>query len=402
MQALELTILMPCLNEARTVGKCVADARGFLARAGIEGEVLVADNGSTDGSQALAEQAGARVVPIAQRGYGAALWGGIQAARGRYVIMGDADDSYDFVHLEPFVQALRSGQQLVMGNRFKGGIAPGAMPFLHRYLGNPVLSALGRLFFRLPVGDFHCGLRGFHTEAMRQLHLTGSGMEFATEMVAKASFAKLRVAEVPTTLKPDGRGRPPHLRTWRDGWRHLRFMLLFSPLWLFLIPGGLLLLLSMAALLALWPGPVRIGTLGFDVHTMIFASAGVALGFQAIQWGSMIQWLGIRSGMRHPPRDAVTQAASRLASIEVGLVLGLLLFLPGLWWAVSLAQHWVGTGFGAIEGAGILRSSIVACTLMVVGVQTIGGSLFAGALSAGLDSGFIQLRGQARDGQDHA
>jgi len=389
---MELTLLMPCLNEALTVEKCVRDAIGFLRREGIEGEVVVADNGSTDGSQDLARTAGARVVAVKARGYGAALLGGIQAAQGRFIIMGDADDSYDFSNLQPFVTALRGGAQLVMGNRFKGGIAPGAMPFLHRWLGNPVLSALGRLFFRLPVGDFHCGLRGFETAAVRNLHLTSSGMEFATEMVAKAAFAGLRVTEVPTALRPDGRGRPPHLRTWRDGWRHLRFMLLFSPLWLFLLPGGLLLLASVTGLAVLWAGPLRIGTIGVDVHTMLFCSAGSMLGFLALQWGALVQWLGVKAGMRRPPTNNLTQGLARMVSIESGLILGLILFLPGLWWAFELTRQWVQSDFGAIVDLAVLRSVIVACTLMVVGIQTMGGSLFAGALKAGIDSGFIRLR----------
>lgn len=383
---------MPCLNEARTVEKCVRSALDFLQRNGVNGEVLIADNGSSDGSQDLARNAGARVVDVQERGYGAALLGGIRAARGRYVVMGDADDSYDFSSLQHFLTALRNGAQLVMGNRFKGGIAPGAMPFLHRWLGNPVLSSLGRLFFRLPVGDFHCGLRGFELQAIRGIHLTGTGMEFATEMVAKAALAGLRVEEVPTTLKPDGRGRPPHLRTWRDGWRHLRFMLLFSPLWLFLLPGGLLLALSILGLGALWHGPIQVGSLGLDVHTMLFCSVGAMLGFLAIQWGALIQWLGVKAGMRPPPSSFLATFLRRFISIETGLVLGLALFVPGLWWAVELTRQWAQSDFGAIIDMTTLRSVIAASTFMVVGAQTIGGSLFAGALRAGIESGFMRMR----------
>ena len=233
----ELTILMPCLNEAETIGRCVGKARAFLAQSGVAGEVLIADNGSTDGSQAIAESLGARVVPIAARGYGNALIGGIQTACGRFVIMGDSDDSYDFSALGGFIEKLRAGYQLVMGNRFQGGILPGAMPPLHRYVGNPILTTIGRLFFRSPCGDFHCGLRGFDRDAILALDLQAPGMEFASEMVVKATTNKLRITEVPTTLAPDGRSRPPHLHSWRDGWRHLRFLLLFSPRWLFLFPG---------------------------------------------------------------------------------------------------------------------------------------------------------------------
>src|ERR1700761_2702280 len=255
---LELTILMPCLNEAETIEVCVRKAMGYLARSGVAGEVLIADNGSTDGSQGLGEALGARVVPVPQKGYGAALIGGIAAAKGRFVIMGDADDSYDFENLDGMVERLRGGADLVMGNRFKGGIAPGAMPPLHRYLGNPVLSFIGRLFFSIPVGDFHCGLRGFSRESMLKLGLQSPGMEFASEMVVKAALHELRIEETPTTLKPAGRSRPPHLKTWRDGWRHLRFLLLHSPRWLFIYPGVLLILLGLAGSAVLAHGAVRV------------------------------------------------------------------------------------------------------------------------------------------------
>lgn len=241
---MELTILMPCLNEAETLKSCIRKGRAFLREQGISGEVLVADNGSDDGSVALAEREGARVVHVAQRGYGSALIAGVQSAQGRFVIMGDSDDSYDFSRLHLFVEKLRQGEQLVMGNRFRGGIAKGAMPALHRYLGNPVLSFIGRLLYSTPARDFHCGLRGFDRRAVLDLGLNASGMEFASEMVVKASLHRLRVCEVPTTLSPDGRSRPPHLRSWRDGWRHLRFLLMMSPRWLLLYPGLALLSLG--------------------------------------------------------------------------------------------------------------------------------------------------------------
>src|SRR5687767_1271913 len=269
----ELTILMPCLDEEATVAKCVTKARRFLERAGIDGEVLVADNGSKDGSRVAAAAAGARVIQVAQRGYGAALIAGIRAARGRYVIMGDADDSYDFANLGAFVEKLRAGYQLVVGNRFKGGILPGAMPLLHRYLGNPVLSFLGRLFFHAKVGDFHCGLRGFDRASTLSLGVSAPGMEFASELVVKAALAGYRIANVPPTLAPDGRGRAPHLRTWRDGWRHLRFLLLFSPRWLFLYPGLLLLTLGMVFTAALCFAPLHILGAGLDIHSLLYASA---------------------------------------------------------------------------------------------------------------------------------
>src|SRR5216683_2493132 len=263
---------MPCLNEAETVATCVRKAAGFLREHGIDGEIVVADNGSTDGSQRLAEEAGARVVAVSAKGYGNALLGGIVDAQGRYIIMGDADDSYDFTALMPFVSALRDGADLVMGNRFRGGIAPGAMPPLHRYLGNPVLSFVGRLFFRSAIGDFHCGLRGFNRDSVMALNLQATGMEFASEMVVKAALAGQHVTEVPTTLAKDGRSRPPHLHTWRDGWRHLRFLLLYSPRWLFLYPGALLMLAGAAAGAWLLPGPRTIAGVAFDVHTLVYAA----------------------------------------------------------------------------------------------------------------------------------
>ena len=388
---MELTILMPCLNEARTVGKCVGDALGYLALHGLQGEVVVADNGSTDGSRELAVSAGARVVPVKERGYGAALMGGIREAKGTYIVMGDADDSYDFRNLGPFVQALRGGSDLVMGNRFRGGIASGAMPALHRYLGNPVLSALGRLFFRLPVGDFHCGLRGFKANAIRSLHLQSPGMEFATEMVAKSALAGLQVTEVPTTLRPDGRDRPPHLRTWRDGWRHLRFMMLFSPAWLFMGPGLILLLAGLAGLGLLWQGPRVWGSVGLDVHTMLFCSAAVILGFQALQWGGMVQWLATKSGIRSDV-GGLGQWAGRAVTLEHALVVGVVLLVGGVAWAWQLFSGWAATQFGVIESPGVLRQAILACTVMVIGLQCIGGSLCAAALGAVLQSGFRQLR----------
>src|ERR1700758_2808605 len=271
---------MPCLNEAETVATCVRKAHGFLAASGISGEVLVADNGSTDGSQQLAEDAGARVVPISEKGYGNALMGGIVAAHGKYIIMGDADDSYDFTSLMPFVEELRKGADLVMGNRFKGGIEPGAMPKLHKYLGNPVLSFIGRLFFPSAIGDFHCGLRGFSRESALRLNLQATGMEFASEMVVKATLWGQDITEVPTTLNKDGRSRPPHLRSWRDGWRHLRFLLLFSPRWLFFLPG----IVTGAAGLVIGDlvatGPLTIGSVAVDVDTLVACGACVDIGFQ--------------------------------------------------------------------------------------------------------------------------
>ena len=281
---MELTVVIPCLNEAETVATCVSKAVRAIEHNGIDGEVVVADNGSTDGSRQLAADAGARVVPIGERGYGNALEGGILAARGEFVIMGDADDSYDFTNLMPFLLELRKGADLVMGNRFKGGIEPGAMPPLHRYLGNPVLSFVGRLFFRSQIGDFHCGLRGFRRDSVLDLHLQAAGMEFASEMVVKATLARQKIAEVPTPLAKDGRSRPPHLRTWRDGWRHLRFLLLFSPRWLFFIPGMVLLLLGLAIGGATLVGPIAVGAVTFDVDTLVAAGGMVVIGFQSVMF----------------------------------------------------------------------------------------------------------------------
>ncbi|WP_342593165.1 glycosyltransferase family 2 protein [Ramlibacter agri] len=372
---MELTVLMPCLNEARTVAKCVEAARNFLRAAGVHGEVLVADNGSTDGSQALAEAAGARVVPVSERGYGAALIGGISEARGRYVIMGDADDSYDFSRLQAFVAKLREGADLVMGNRFRGGIEQGAMPFLHRYLGNPVLSFVGRLFFRTNIGDFHCGLRGFSRAAIQKLGLLTPGMEFASEMVAKAALAGLRIEEVPTTLRPDGRGRPPHLRTWRDGWRHLRFMFLFCPRWLFLYPGLALLLAGGGAMLA---GLTSAGATHLGIHSMLYAGAAVILGVQMLAFALLTKWLAVLAGMVAEPKWM--ERGSPLFSIENGLLSGLALFLAGLVWSLAITLDWGRAGFGALNPLETMRSVIPAVTLIAIGSEVAMGSLFAGAL----------------------
>lgn len=378
LPAVELTILMPCLNEARTVAQCVAAAREFLRRTDTSGEVLVADNGSTDGSREIAEAAGARVVPVPERGYGAALLGGIAAAQGRYVIMGDADSSYDFAHLDAFVERLRSGDRLVMGNRFRGGIQEGAMPFLHRYLGNPVLSFIGRLFFRTKIGDFHCGIRGFDRAAVASLGLVSTGMEFASEMVAKAALAGFSIAEVPTTLRPDGRDRPPHLRTWRDGWRHLKFLLLFCPRWLFLYPGIALVLAGLAGLGFLqqpWNGG---GSQELRIHSMLYMAGATVLGVQMLQLAVLTKWVGVLSGIVPPPRWL--RRAETFLSLEVGLVTGIVLFTAGLLWSIGLLQRWSLAGFGALPPTEGMRAAIPAVTLMIIGMQTAAGTLFAGAI----------------------
>jgi len=377
VRCVELTVLLPCLNEARTVAVCVIAARRFLTESGVAGEVLVVDNGSVDGSQDLARRAGARVIHAPRRGYGAALQAGIGAAGGRYVIMGDADDSYDFSALQAFVDLLRGGAQLVMGNRFRGGIAPGAMPPLHRYLGNPLLSFVGRRFFRVGIGDFHCGLRGFPREAMQRLGLISPGMEFASEMIAKAALAGLRIEEVPTTLRPDGRGRPPHLRTWRDGWRHLRFLLLFCPRWLFLYPGLALMVLGLGgfALGATgMPGPVQLG-----IHSLLYMGAATVLGAQMIQLALLTKWVGIMSGVAPPQRWLAR--LSPYMKLENGLLAGLLMVSLGLAWSVWLTWDWGITGFAALDPTQTMRVAIPAVTLMILGAQVAAGSLFAGALN---------------------
>ena len=374
---MELTILMPCLNEARTVATCVREARKYLERAGLTGEVLVADNGSTDGSQELARTAGARVVDVPRRGYGAALLAGIEAARGRWVIMGDSDCSYDFSRLDPFIDKLRSGVDLVMGNRFRGGIEDGAMPLLHRYLGNPVLSVIGRLFFRVRVGDFHCGLRGFSRQAILRLGLVNPGMEFASEMVAKASLAKLSIEEVPTRLRPDGRGRPPHLRTWRDGWRHLKFLLLFCPRWLFLYPGLALLaggLLGLAILQQPWSADAQ----PLRVHSMLYMAGCMVLGMQVLQLAFLTKWVGVLSGI--VPRPSWLRRAERFLSLEAGLLIGVGLVGLGLAWSAALVRQWGEAGFGALPPTEGMRAAIPAVTLMIVGMQAVAGILFAGAI----------------------
>jgi hypothetical protein len=375
---LELTILMPCLNEAETLGTCVRKAMGYLERAGLAGEVLVADNGSTDGSQEIARALGARVVPVAERGYGAALIAGIAAARGRFVIMGDSDDSYDFTALDPFVAKLREGFQLVMGNRFRGGIAPGAMPPLHRYLGNPVLSTIGRIFFRSPVKDFHCGLRGFERQAMLDLDLRAPGMEFASEMVVKATVNGLRIAEVPTTLSPDGRSRPPHLRSWRDGWRHLRFLLVFCPRWLFLIPGAALFLAGLLAMAALLPGPVRVAGVTFDVHTLLYAAGATVMGFQAVQFWVFARIYGAQQGVV-PEARRLTAVLSRFG-LEPALIVAGGLVLLGLGLGVASIAIWGGERFGALVGTAAMRLSIASVTAMLLGLQLAFGAFFVALL----------------------
>jgi glycosyltransferase involved in cell wall biosynthesis len=374
----ELTILMPCLNEAATVGDCVRQAVGYLKRCGIAGEVLVADNGSDDDSAAVAAANGARVVPASIPGYGGALMAGIAAARGTYVIMGDADASYDFSDLDGFLERLRRGNDLVMGNRFTGGIATGAMPPLHRFLGNPVLSGVGRLFFKSPVGDFHCGLRGFRREAVLAMGLTTTGMEFASEMVVKATLQKLRIAEVPTTLSVDGRRRDSHLRSWRDGWRHLRFLLLFSPRWLFFYPGVALMLLGLASMLWLLPGPRRVGGIGLDVNTLVYSGAAVICGFQAVMFALFAKVFAVNAGLL--PEDRRLSRLAALLRLETGLAAGLCLLVGGLAASFYAVGFWGAFAFGPIDPRVSLRIVAPAVTAMVLGVQMVFAGFFLGVL----------------------
>ncbi len=380
VQVIELTILMPCLNEAETLATCIDKARGYLDESGVVGEIVVADNGSTDGSQAIAEAHGARVVNVLDKGYGSALLGGIAAANGTYVIMGDADDSYDFSDLDQFVARLRAGDDLVMGNRFLGGIEPGAMPPLHKYLGNPVLSSIGRLFFRAPIRDFHCGLRGFNRQAMLDLHLQTTGMEFASEMVVKASLGGRRVSEVPTTLKKDGRSRPPHLRSWRDGWRHLRFLLIFSPRWLFLVPGTIAFALGILGTFILTFGPFSIGEIGFDVASQVYLAAIAVVGYQAVIFAILSKIYAQHEGFRIPRSRNFDRLEKRI-SLESSAVVGLILFLIGLTVAILQLVMWGSTGFGALEIDRTVRTAISAALLMMLGAQTIMAGMFLGVLS---------------------
>ncbi|MCH8036664.1 MAG: glycosyltransferase family 2 protein [Proteobacteria bacterium] len=374
----ELTVLMPCLDEAETIGICVKKAKDFIASRNIAGEVLVADNGSTDGSQKIAESLGARVLAVAHKGYGSALLGGITAARGRYVIMADADDSYDFSALDPFIEKLREGYDLVMGNRFKGGIKPGAMPALHRYLGNPVLTGIGRLFFGSPAGDFHCGLRGFNRRAVENLGLTSTGMEFASEMVVKATLQSLSITEVPTTLSPDGRSRPPHLRSWRDGWRHLRFLLLFSPRWLFLFPGAFLMVLGLATMVWLLPGPRQLGGLTLDVHTLAYSAAAIICGFQAVAFAVFTKIYAINAGLL--PEDPRIAKLGTVFSLEIGIIVGAILLLGGLGASIFAVNFWGRSEFSFLDPTVSMRIVLPSVTALVLGLQIIFSSFFFSVL----------------------
>lgn len=377
---LELTILMPCLNEVRTLGVCIQKARQFLDHYQVAGEVVVADNGSTDGSVALAEQFNARVVRVPIRGYGAALAAGIEAAAGKFVIMGDSDDSYDFSALMPFVEKLREGYDLVMGNRFRGGIAPGAMPLSHRYFGNPVLSAVGRTFFNSRTcGDYYCGLRGFRKEAIQKLDLQSLGMEFALEMLIKAGMNGLRVTEVPTTLSPDGRDRAPHLRSYRDGWRSLRLYLLMSPRWFFAIPGMTLLVIGglVTGFLAL--GPQRVMGVKFDYHTLIYATAAIILGYQSLLFAAFAKLMAVETGL-HPPVTKLWFLEKR-STFERLVAIGFGLCLAGIGLGIFATWDWSETGFGDLDASRTIRPVIFSILFLVIGGQTVLAGCFLGIIN---------------------
>lgn len=369
---------MPCLNEAETLAACIRKAQAALAGLNVAGEVVVADNGSSDGSQRLARELGARVVDVTEKGYGNALRGGIEATSGRYVIMGDADDSYDFSALDGFVSKLREGYDLVMGNRFAGGILPGAMPALHRYLGNPVLTGIGRVLFRSRAGDFHCGLRGFSRAAYERMELQTTGMEFASEMVVAATLRGMRIAEVPIVLHKDGRSRPPHLRSWRDGWRHLRFMLLFSPTWLFLIPGLSLLFLGLAVGIWLMGGARSVGTVEFDIHSLLVAGFLTIVGYQVVLFAAFTRIFAAVTGFL--PQGARLQRMFLLLNLERGLVLGCAATLAGAGLLVAAFGSWRAVGFGGLDPRVTMRGAIPAVVLMTLGLQTIFASFFLSIL----------------------
>jgi glycosyltransferase involved in cell wall biosynthesis len=375
---IEVSVVMPCLNEARTVGRCVEKAVTALQKMGVRGEVIVADNGSSDGSPEIAARHGGWVVHVEQRGYGSALQAGIAAARGRYVIMGDADESYDFSDLYPFVERLRAGDELVMGNRFRGGIEPGAMPWHHRYIGNPILTGILNLFFRSPIRDAHCGLRGFRKEAYERLGLQAPGMEFASEMVVRACLSKQKISEVPVVLHPDGRDRPPHLRSFRDGWRHLRFLLLMCPRWLYLVPALVLLIFGLGLMVWLTPGPRAVAGVVFDVHSLLLGSLCAILGSQVLWLWLHAQIYGWTSGLLPP--DNVSPRVFRRFRLERWLVAGAIVLAAGIGLNFWLLSEWVLESLGPLDVQTTLRLALWGFTAMILGAQAIFGSFFLGMI----------------------
>lgn len=376
--SVELTVVMPCLNEAETLETCIRKAQGFFTEHKVKGEVVIGDNGSTDGSQDIAKRLGARVINVPTRGYGAALHGATLAAAGKYVIMGDSDDSYDFTGLMPFLEKLREGYDLVMGNRFRGGIKPGAMPWKNRWIGNPVLTSIGRLLFKCPASDFHCGLRGYSVDAYKKMDLRTTGMEFASEMVIKSTLMGMKIAEVPTTLSPDGRSRPPHLRPWRDGWRHLRFMLLYSPRWLFLYPGLFLMFLGLAVGIWLIPGQRQFGGVVLDVHTLLYASLSVLIGFQCVMFAVLAKVFAINEGLL--PEDPRLTTMFKYVTLETGLIAGSVMVLVGLYGSVSAVLSWNQVAYGPLDPVKTLRTVIPAALFLMLGFESILASLFFSVL----------------------
>jgi len=380
-ESVKLTILMPCLNEAETLARCIEKAKIGIQKSGVRGEILIADNGSTDGSQAIAEKLGARVVAVKEKGYGAAIIGGSRAALGQWILMGDADDSYDFGEADRFVKKFQEGFELVMGCRLPSGggtIVPGAMPWKNRWIGNPVLSSIGRLFFKCPARDFHCGIRGYTKAAFEKMDLQTTGMEFASEMVISATLKKLNITEVPVTLSKDGRSRPPHLKPWRDGWRHLRFMLLFSPRWLFLFPGIALSLLGIAFTALLSLGDFNIGSIQFNVGTLAVSSMTVIIGFQLVAFAFYTKVFAIAEGLL--PDDPKLTRVLKIFTLEKGIILGLLVLLTGIVLLAHSIWIWKQAGFGELPPMENLRRLIPAVTLIVLGVQGIFSSFFMSAL----------------------
>ena len=375
---MNLTIILPCLNEIETLEICIQKSLQSISSLGLSGEVLVADNGSEDGSQELALSLGAKVINVPIKGYGSALIAGIHAAESDYIIMGDADDSYALDDLHLFIAKLNEGFDLVMGNRFQGGIAPGAMPWLHKYLGNPVLSWLGRLFFRVPIGDFHCGLRGFRTNAIRELNLKSTGMEFASEMVVKASLHELTITEVPTTLKPDGRSRAPHLRTWRDGWRHLIFLLAASPRFLFLYPGLFLLSLGVTGFVLTLSGPISLLNYFFDANSYLFSIGLILVGIQTILMGILNRIFSSNFGML--PKTKTISKFESWFTLERGIIIGIVLVLASIVGFVVLLFDWTGAGFNNFSPAESLRISGSIVLALVTGIQILFASFFASIL----------------------
>jgi glycosyltransferase involved in cell wall biosynthesis len=377
-QAIEISVVLPCLNERETVGACVSKAIATLEAAGLSGEVIVADNGSTDGSIEIAQSAGARVVQVEPRGYGNALKGGIRVARGAYVFMADSDGSYDFFYIPRFVEQLKNGADLVMGNRFRGGIRKGAMPFLHRYLGNPILTAMGRLFFRSPCRDFHCGLRAFRKDSYDRMEIRSTGMEFASEMVVKASLLRMNVSEVPITLSPDGRSNPPHLRTWHDGWRHLRFLLMYSPRWLFLYPGLASILLGLAVSLWLLPGPRQIGHVVFDVHTLLYAFGSMLVGFQLLAFAVFAKVFAITEGLL--PDDPRLNRLFEYVKLETGLLVAVVLVILGIAGSLFALSSWAESSFGPLNLESMLRIVMPSVFSLTLGAQIVFSSFFLSIL----------------------